>query len=74
MHGPSIRRLDFNLSKLLRVGASRTVELRLEAYNITNTANFLPPGGSFGSADFGVISQSGNYIPRQVQFALKYLF
>ena len=74
MHGPSIRRLDFNMSKLLRMAGSRTIELRLEVYNVTNTANFLPPSGSFGSADFGVISQQGNYIPRQMQFALKYLF
>ena len=74
MHGPSIRRLDFNMSKLLRMGASRNVELRLEVYNVTNTTNFLPPGGNFGSADFGVISQTGNYIPRQMQFAMKYLF
>ena len=50
------------------------LELRLEVYNVTNTANFLPPGGSFGSTDFGVISQQGNYIPRQMQFAMKYLF
>jgi hypothetical protein len=74
MHGPSIRRLDFNMSKLLRMGTSRSVELRLEVYNVTNTTNFLPPGSNFGSADFGVISQTGNYIPRQMQFAMKYLF
>ena len=74
MHGPSIRRLDFNMSKSLAMGASRRIELRLEMYNVTNTANFLPPSGSFQSPDFGVISQQGNYIPRQMQFAIKYLF
>ena len=50
------------MSKLLRMTGSRTIELRLEVLNVTNTANFLPPSGSFGSPDFGVISQSGNYI------------
>jgi hypothetical protein len=74
MLGACLRRLVLNLSKSVRMGASRSIELRVEVYNVTNTANFLPPSGSFGSADFGVISQTGNYIPRQMQVAMKYLF
>ena len=42
--------------------------------NIMNTANFQPPDGNFGSTTFGSISSTGNAIPRQMEFALKYLF
>jgi len=46
----------------------------LEVFNITNTPNFQPPDGNFGSTTFGSISSTGNAIPRQMQFGLKYLF
>ncbi len=74
MHGPSQRRLDFSLSKSLRQTGSRSVQVRFEVFNITNTPNFQPPDGNFGSTTFGSISSTGNAIPRQMQFGLKYLF
>ena len=74
MHGPSQRRVDFSLSKSLRQTGSRSVQVRLEVFNITNTPNFQPPDGNFGSTTFGSISSTGNAIPRQMQFGLKYLF
>ena len=74
MHGPSQQRVDLNLTKSIRQAGSRTVQVRVEVYNITNRANFLPPDGSFGSTTFGAITRTGNSIPRQMQFALKYLF
>jgi Carboxypeptidase regulatory-like domain len=74
MHGPSQRRVDFSLSKSFRQAEGRTIQVRAEVYNIMNTANFQPPDGNFGSTTFGSISSTGNAIPRQMQFALKYLF
>ena len=74
MHGPSQRRLDFALAKSFRQVGSKTIQVRWEVYNITNTPNFQPPDGNFGSTTFGSISSTGNAIPRQMQFALKYLF
>ena len=74
MHGPSQQRVDFSLSKSLRQTGSRSVQVRLEVFNITNTPNFQPPDGNFGSTTFGSISSTGNAIPRQMQFGLKYLF
>jgi len=74
MHGPSQRRLDFALAKSFRQAGSKTIQVRWEVYNITNTPNFQPPDGNFGSTTFGSISSTGNAIPRQMQFALKYLF
>jgi hypothetical protein len=73
MHGPSQARVDFALAKSFKQG-DNNVQLRWEVYNITNRENFQPPDGNFGSTTFGSISSTGNAIPRQMQFALKYLF
>ncbi len=37
-------------------------------------AGFYLPDFNFGSAGFGSISSTGNSIPRQMQFGVKYLF
>jgi hypothetical protein len=74
MHGPSQRRMDLSLSKSLRQTESKNFQVRIEVFNITNTPNFQPPDANFGSTTFGSISSTGNAIPRQMQFGLKYLF
>ena len=74
MHGPNQRRLDFSLSKSLHQTGTKTVQVRLEVYNVTDTPNFLPPDGNFGSTTFGTITRAGSAIPTQMQFGLKYLF
>src|SRR5258708_3293600 len=74
MHGPQQRRLDVALNKSLHVTEKQTVQIRVESYNLTNTASFQPPDGNFGSTTFGRISSTGNAIPRQMQFGLKYVF
>jgi carboxypeptidase family protein len=74
MHGPPQRRLDIALSKSLHVRERQTVQIRVESFNVTNTASFQPPDGNFGSTTFGSISSTGNAPPRQMQFGVKYLF
>jgi hypothetical protein len=74
MHGPPQRRMDFSIFKDLSLGANRRLQLRIETYNITNTPSFYLPDFNFGSAGFGSISSTGNSIPRQMQFGVKYLF
>ena len=74
MHGPPQRRLDMSLFKDLSLGGSRKVQLRAEIYNVTNTPSFWLPDFNFGSTGFGSISSTGNSIPRQMQFGIKYLF
>jgi hypothetical protein len=74
MHGPPQRRIDLSFGKSIRQTGSKTVQVRIEVYNIANTPNFQPPDGNFGSTTFGSISSTGNAIPRQMQFGLKYLF
>lgn len=50
------------------------LQLRLEVFNITNTASFLVPNGALGSSTFGQVTSTGNNVPRQFQFAAKLLF
>ena len=74
MHGPPQRRLDMSIFKDLLLGGSRRLQLRAEMYNVTNTPSFALPDFNFGSTGFGSISSTGNSIPRQMQFGVKYLF
>lgn len=74
MHGPPQRRMDFSIFKDLRLAGSTRLQLRAEVYNLTNTASFGLPDNQFGSTGFGTISSTGNSIPRQMQFGVKYLF
>ena len=74
MHGPNQRRLDMSLFKDLMLSSSKKLQLRAEVYNVTNTPNFYIPDNNFGSATFGAINSTGNSIPRQMQFGIKYLF
>ena len=60
--------------KDLPVRESSKLQLRAECYNVTNTASFYLPDNNFGSSGFGSISSTGNSIPRQMQFGIKYLF
>ena len=73
LYGPPQRRMDFSLFKDIMMGAQR-LQLRLEVFNLTNTASFAVPDGALGAATFGRVTSTGNNIPRQFQFAAKYLF
>ncbi len=73
LYGPPQRRMDFSLFKDIMMGAQR-LQLRLEVFNLTNTASFAVPDGALGAATFGRVTSTGNNIPRQFQFAAKFLF
>ena len=55
------------------IGTQR-LQLRLEVFNVTNTPSFAVPDGALGSATFGRITSTANNLPRQFQFAAKFLF
>lgn len=73
MQGPSIRRLDLSVFKDVPLSQGLRLQLRLEAYNITNTVNFGNPNGALGNPAFGRISTTIG-TPRQMQFAAKLIF
>lgn len=68
------KNLDFSLFKDFPIAEHGKLQFRTEVFNITNTPNFGIPGSALGAATFGVISDTGNALPRNIQFALKYLF
>jgi len=74
LHGPPQRRIDLSLFKNLALTGSTRLQLRFEAFNVTNTPSFANPNSAFGTAGFGSVTSTGNAIQRQVQIAAKLLF
>jgi hypothetical protein len=81
IYGPGFSNTDLSLIKNIRLAGSAGVQVRVEAFDVFNHANFGQPGrtATVGSTSFGVITNtrfptgdSGS--SRQVQFALKMLF
>jgi hypothetical protein len=67
------RNIDFSVFKEFRIKERAQIELRGEAFNLTNTPLFGNPDTTFGSATFGIVNSQEN-APRQVQLGLKILF
>lgn len=72
INGPGFWNLDASLVKRLRFGDSVLVELRADAFNLTNTPHFNNPNGSFGSSTFGQITSS--FGERLVRFGARLVF
>lgn len=81
MKGPGVFQLDMAVSRLFRIGERRSIQVRGEAFNLPNHANFAVPNSAMNGGTFGTITSdisgtsgltSGDY--RVVQLALKYLF
>lgn len=71
--GPGQRRVDLSLSKLTRLAGRTSLELRLEAYNISNTPAFRNPVNDLGAANFGQITSTRGG-PRLIQLGAKVRF
>ena len=73
LHGPSFRRFDLSVFKNIALTGQARIQLRAEVFNLFNTPSFANPNGAIGPG-FGSITSTGNNIPRQMQFAAKFLF
>ena len=74
--GPDQFNTDVSIGKTTTVGGLREnaqLAFRAEFYNALNHPQFANPGTNFGTANFGVITQT-SVAPRLIQFALKYVF
>jgi hypothetical protein len=49
-----------------------TLQLRAEAFNVLNRANYDQPDNFYGSPSFGAVLSAGQ--PRRLQFGLRLLF
>ena len=74
MYGPPMKDLDFSTFKDFQLRERTSLQFRTEVFNILNHPNFGMPASSLGASTFGVISSTANYLPRNIQLALKLLF
>jgi hypothetical protein len=72
VRGPGWWQLDASVSRTFQVKETQRVELRVEAFNVTNSLRLDNPTTAINSTLFGKITTAKD--PRIMQFALKYLF
>ncbi len=76
-YGPAFHRGDVGIQKLFRLPGTNVLEVRGEAFNLTNTPNFSQPGTlNPASTVFASITSTRDNPSdaREYQFAIKYLF
>ena len=72
VRGPRYNNVDVALIKRVSFSESRNLELRLEAFNLTNTPPLGAPNAVLGAAGFGSINSAGD--PRVLQLGVKFNF
>ena len=73
IEGPAYWNVDMALARVLRLGTARTLEFRVETFNLFNHFNWGDPATILEASTFGrITTQAGN--SRIMQFALKYGF
>jgi hypothetical protein len=74
-YGPGVYNFDMALQKNIRLWESKSLEFRLEAFNVFNHAQFYGPAavnGNISSANFGQVISAAP--PRLLQLAVKFSF
>jgi hypothetical protein len=77
--GPGYVNLDASVVKRIRANGRYALELRVDAFNVTNTPHFANPGRDFGTATFGQVTATlgpdmGGSGPRLVRFGARFTF
>ncbi len=65
--------IDMSLSKEFNVTEGSKFQFRFEAFNVPNLTDFSGPSTNIDTSTYGQITSISNS-PRQLQFALKYVF
>ena len=70
-HGPGLNNFDMKLAKTTKITESKSLELRLEAFNLFNHAQFFNPAGDITSSEFGLITgaRDGRILQAGLRFA-----
>ena len=74
-YGPGINNFDIQLTKNVRLSESKSFDLRVEAFNVFNHAQFYGPAaveGEVNDTTFGTIVSAAD--PRLIQLAAKFVF
>ncbi len=73
--GPGLFQTDFRLGYRLHPGTSRSLDLFVDVFNITNRANFENPTGDRRSTDFlNLTALRAGAVPTTVQFGARMAF
>jgi hypothetical protein len=73
VRGPKFINTDFSVFKRTSLGAARSLEFRVEVFNLFNKAHFSNPNDRLGNAIFGRIS-STRFPSREIQLGARFLF
>jgi hypothetical protein len=73
LRADKFKNLDFSLFKAFQVGERGRIEFRAEAFNLTNSPTFNPPGTNIDTSSGGVVTSTLS-APRNIQGALKFSF
>jgi hypothetical protein len=74
-HGPGIENFDMQISKTVRITETKSFDIRVEAFNVFNHAQFYGPSsvdGEVNDSNFGSVVSAA--APRLVQLAVKFHF
>jgi len=71
-HGPGLNNFDTALLKTTKITESKEVQLRFEAFNVFNHAQFTNPTGLINSTQFGLVTNAR--AARILQVGAKFLF
>ena len=79
LRSPNIRRhtgpqLDATLQRSFRLSENHRLQLRLNAYNFTNTPIFGGPNTTPSSALFGIVTMTQTNPPRSMEIGVRYVF
>ena len=74
VRGPGFVNYNASLSRNFALGEKRRLQLRMDAFNVTNTPRFADPSGSFTSGSFGRITNTVSNSERRIRLGLKFSF
>jgi hypothetical protein len=75
IRGDSIRNFDVSFMKSATLPRESRLEFHVDLFNFTNTPRFSFPDFGYQDASFGMVSSTAaGYIPRHLQFAVRYQF
>ena len=73
IEGPGFWTVDMALTRRLSFGSTKSMELRVEVFNLFNNFNWGNPSTNYDAGTFGrITTQTGD--PRIMQFGVKYGF
>lgn len=73
LFGPAERLMNLSVQKTTHIYKGTSLELRADAFNLSNTTNFANPAATLNVSGYGVVSATATD-PRQLQFGAKFLF